>query len=118
MDQVCRECKSARLLRNTQVLAFGGFFGRYPVLIQGPMVGYKGPIRTTVSASVCVDCETCSCEPTDWTSCSKPTLRFREIRHSDSIFEEFASHFTQEIREPRGQRFIEQESHERSAGPW
>ena len=56
MDQVCRECKSARLLRNTQVLAFGGFFGRYPVLIQGPMVGYKGPIRTTVSASVCVDC--------------------------------------------------------------
>jgi len=57
MEQVCRECKSARLLRNTQVLAFGSFFGGgYPVLIQGPMTSYKGNVRATVTASVCVDC--------------------------------------------------------------
>jgi hypothetical protein len=56
MEQVCRECKSARLLRSTQVFAFGGFFGRYPILIEGPMTSYKGPVRATVSASVCVDC--------------------------------------------------------------
>jgi hypothetical protein len=56
MEQVCRECKSGRLTRSTQVLAFGGFFGRYPVLIQGPMTSIWGNVRTTVSASVCVDC--------------------------------------------------------------
>ena len=56
MQHVCRECKSARLLRSTQVLVFGGFFGGHPVGIQGSMMSYKGPVRTTVSASVCVDC--------------------------------------------------------------
>jgi hypothetical protein len=57
MEQVCRVCKSARLLRSTQVLAFGGFLGSsYPVGIQGPMTSYKGNVRATVSASVCVDC--------------------------------------------------------------
>jgi hypothetical protein len=56
MEQVCRECKSARLLRSTQVLAFGGFFGSYAVGIQGPMTSYRGHLQTTVSASVCVDC--------------------------------------------------------------
>jgi len=57
MEQLCRECKSTRLLRSTQVLAFGGFFGNsYPVGIRGPMTSYKGNVQTTVSASVCVDC--------------------------------------------------------------
>ena len=57
MEQVCQECKSARLLRSAEVFAFGGFFGgSYPVGIQGPMTSYKGNVRTTVSASVCVDC--------------------------------------------------------------
>ena len=56
MEQVCRECKSARLLRSTQVLAFGGFFGSHAVGIQGPMTSYKGHVQATVSASVCVDC--------------------------------------------------------------
>jgi hypothetical protein len=56
MDQLCRECKSARLLRNTQVLAFGGFLGGHAVGIRGPMMSYKGHLQTTMSASVCVDC--------------------------------------------------------------
>lgn len=57
MEQLCRECQSARLLKSTQVLAFGGFFGNsYPVGIRGPMTSYKGFVQTTVSASVCVDC--------------------------------------------------------------
>ena len=57
MEQICRVCQSARLLRGTQVLAFGGMFGgSSPVGIQGSMTSYKGPVRATVSASVCVDC--------------------------------------------------------------
>ena len=57
MEQVCQQCKSARLLRSTQVLALGGFFGGgYSVCIQGPMTSFKGNVRSTVSASVCVDC--------------------------------------------------------------
>jgi hypothetical protein len=57
MDQVCQECKSARLLRSTEVLAFGGFLsGPHPILIQGPVTSLKGPVRSTLSASVCVDC--------------------------------------------------------------
>jgi len=57
MEHLCGEGKSTRLLRSTQVLAFGGFFGNsYPVGIRGPMTSYKGNVQTTVSASVCVDC--------------------------------------------------------------
>ena len=56
MDQVCRECQSARLLRSTQVLTFGSFFGGHPVGIQGPMTSLWSTVRTTVSANVCVDC--------------------------------------------------------------
>jgi hypothetical protein len=37
-------------------MTFGGFFGGTPVGIQGPMTSYKGNVRTTLSASVCVDC--------------------------------------------------------------
>ena len=57
MDQVCQECKSARVLRSTQVLVLGGFLsGQQSILIQGPVTSIMGPVRSTVSASVCVDC--------------------------------------------------------------
>ncbi len=56
MNLTCRSCGSKRLLRGIRVVSLGGFLS-HPVNVELPSSSGLGrPVRSFVSANVCVDC--------------------------------------------------------------
>jgi hypothetical protein len=57
MNLTCRSCSSKRLLRGIRVVSRGFFFFEsHPVSVEFPSGGLRRPVRSSISADVCVDC--------------------------------------------------------------